>query len=206
MTYIGYTPEQIKIAGSDAYNYQGVGNPHKFAHIKNGEKVLDLGSGLGIDSFIASASVGEEGSVVGIDISKSEVKHAGERAKARGLKNLEFKVEDMEKMSFEDNSFDCVISNGAFCLAPNKKAAFTEIYRILKPGGRFSICTSTVKQNLQSGVNWPICMRMFIHIDAIKPICQEVGFENVEIDDSNSLMQYEIEIDPKEGETKPERK
>lgn len=85
MGYLGYTDEEFKIAGEDAYNYQGVGNPHLFAKIQPGEKVLDLGSGLGIDSFLAAHYAGPKGKVIGLDISKMEVLHASQRAEARGL-------------------------------------------------------------------------------------------------------------------------
>jgi len=71
----------------------------------------------------------------------------------------------MENIPLPDKTFDVAISNGAFCLAPNKVMAFREIYRVLKPGGRISICTSTVKQKLEPGINWPVCMKMFEHID-----------------------------------------
>ena len=116
------------------------------AKIKPGEAVLDLGSGLAVDSFIAAARVGEQGTVVGLDISKKEVQHAQKRAKLRGIDNrVSFVNADMENMPLPDNSIDCVISNGAFCLAPNKKKAFSEIMRVLKPGGRMSVSTSTMK-------------------------------------------------------------
>jgi ubiquinone/menaquinone biosynthesis C-methylase UbiE len=82
-----------------------------------------------------------------------------------------FKVADMEEIPLPDGCIDVVISNGAFCLAPNKEKAFREIFRVLRPGGRISICTSTVKMDLQAGVHWPICMRMFIHINEILPLC-----------------------------------
>lgn len=98
----------------------------------------------------------------------------------------------MERLPFEDNSFDVVISNGAFCLAPNKETAFQEIYRVLSPGGRMSICTSTVQQDLQPGVNWPICMQMFIHKSQLDPICSKVGFKDILVDDSNSLMSFSV--------------
>lgn len=205
MKFLGYTDEEFKIAGKDAYNYQGVGNPHLFAKIKPGETVLDLGSGLGVDSFIASNYTGEKGRVIGLDISKMEVKHAENRAKEREAK-VEFMVGDMEKMPFDDNLIDVVISNGAFCLTPSKENAFREIYRVLKPGGRMSVCTSIVKHNLKPGVNWPLCMRMFIHIDQIVPLCQEIGFENVRYDDSNSLMIYELPKEEGEEEEKEDEK
>ena len=125
--------------------------------------MLDLGSGLGVDSFIACDYTGPTGKVIGIDISKKEVKHAEARASARGLSDkLVFKVADMEANPVPDNSMDVVISNGAFCLTPNKQQAFSEVYRVLKPGGRIAICTSTVKTDLEPGVTWPVCMRMFI--------------------------------------------
>ena len=158
--------------------------------------MLDLGSGLGVDSFIAAARTGESGKVTGLDLAKSEVLHANKRAQERGIADrVTFVQGDMEKMSFGDSSFDVVISNGAFCLAPNKKAAFSEIFRVLKPGGRFSVSTSTMKVNINQadGKQWPICMRMFVALDALKPICEECGFKEVSVDMSNSEMQFEIE-------------
>lgn len=194
MTRLGYNPEEIKVAGEDGCNYQGVGCPHRFAKIQPGEKVLDLGSGLGIDSFIANHYAGPTGKVVGLDISKTEVKHAEARAAARGIPDsLKFVVADMEQNPLPDNSIDVVISNGAFCLAPNKAKAFSEIYRVLKPGGRMAVCTSTIKMALEPGVTWPICMRMFVHIDAIAPTCEEIGFQNIVVDSSDDKMTFEIE-------------
>lgn len=76
MTYLGYNEKEFDIAGEDAFNYQGVGNPHNFANIQPGEKILDIGSGLGVDSFIAATYAGADGKVIGIDIAKAEVIHA----------------------------------------------------------------------------------------------------------------------------------
>jgi len=207
MARIGYSEEEISIAGQDAFNYQGVGNPHRAAAIQPGEVVLDLGSGLGVDSFIAAARAGEKGRVLGLDISKAEVAHASKRAQDRAVpaSQLEFITADMEKMPLDDNSVDCVISNGAFCLAPNKPAAFREVFRVLKPGGRFAVCTSTVKLTLEVGVNWPICMRMFEQLDNLKPMCETVGFANVDVDSSDSAMQFELDLSPEESKTSEDR-
>jgi len=191
MTRLGYSKSQIEIAGSDAYNYQGVGCPHGHAGLSEGEKVLDIGSGLGVDSFIAASAVGGSGHVTGLDISKGEVKHANKRAEIKGLKNVQFVHGDMEKMPFASESFDAVISNGAFCLAPDKEAAFKEIYRVMKPGGRFSVACTTVKKDLDKEVNWPICMRVFMPLSEAAPMLSRVGFSNVGVDDSDSKMTFE---------------
>ena len=98
----------------------------------------------------------------------------------------------MESIPLPDDMIDVVISNGAFCLAPNKEKAFSEIFRVLRPGGRMAICTSTVTADLESGVNWPVCMRMFVHKDKLEPMCRDIGFYEVNIDDSNSLMAYDL--------------
>ena len=115
----------------------------------------------------------------------------------------------MEKMSLDSDTFDCVISNGAFCLAPNKKAAFSEIFRVLKSGGRFSVSTSTMKVKIDQadGKQWPICMRMFVQLDDLKSICESCGFKDVFVDMSNSEMQFEIEEENEAKEkTDSERK
>ncbi len=133
--------------------------------------------------------------MVGLDISKNEVKHAEKRAKDRNLENIKFVVADMEDIPLPDECIDVVISNGAFCLAPNKEKAFKQIFRVLKPGGRMVIATSTVKEDLTAGVHWPVCMRMFIHVDKLTPICEEIGFSDVRIDQTNSKMQFDVKLD-----------
>jgi len=193
MKALGYTPEEFKVAGEDACNFQGVGNPHRHAHIRVGETVLDVGSGLGIDSFIASAATGPQGKVIGIDISSSEVAHAQKRARERGL-DLRFVTAEMENLPLPDESVDVVISNGAFCLVPDKAKALAEMLRVLKPGGRISVCTSTIlpENHLESGVSWPLCMQMFIAKSAIQPLCEQLGFVDVVVDDSDSSFSIEL--------------
>jgi len=132
--------------------------------------------------------------VIGIDLSEQETRHANKRVTERGL-NAHFMVCDMENMTsiIPDNSIDVIISNGAFCLAPNKERAFRELFRVLKPGGRISVCTTTTKdQNLEPGVNWPLCMKMFIAKSELQPMCEKLGFTDILIDESNSSMSMEI--------------
>lgn len=111
----------------------------------------------------------------------------------------------MEQIPLSDSMIDCIISNGAFCLAPNKTAAFKEIHRILKPDGRFSVSTSVMTANIDQadGKKWPICMRMFVPLADLEPMLKEIGFKDVFIDMSNSQMQFEIEGD-QENEDKSE--
>jgi arsenite methyltransferase len=197
MKAMAYTDKQITIAGDDVHNFQGVGNPHIHANIQTGETVLDVGSGLGIDSFLARAAVGDTGFVLGIDISNSEVSHTRLCADRRGLSQIRFSVADMEQIPLPDQSVDVVISNGAFCLAPDKEKAFREVYRVLKPGGRISICTTTTRDNnkLEPGVSWPLCMQMFIPIKDIKPMCERIGYVDVLVDDSDSSMSMELPLE-----------
>lgn len=196
LTYLGYTEQEIKVAGADAYNYQGVGNPHKHAQLQAGQDVLDVGSGLGVDSFIAAEKVGPNGKVVGIDLSAKQVAFAKDRVRGRSMENVAFQAADMEQMPFDDESFDVVISNGAFCLAPDKAKAFSEIYRVLRPGGRMVVCTTTIRsKNLQPGVDWPLCMRMFMPKEDLQPVCEAIGFEGVIVDDSDGTMTYELPVE-----------
>ena len=198
---MGYTEAEVAAAGADVANWQGVGCPHRHAALMPGEHVLDLGCGLGVDSFIASAAVaggGGGGRVVGVDLARREVEHASTRAEARGLNNVaSFCVGDLERLQLDGSDlFDVIISNGAFCLAGDKPAAFREAYRVLKPGGRFAICLSVLKaldKGLDASKQWPLCMRMFTPVDELKPACEAAGFVDVAIDDSDSLMAFEVE-------------
>ena len=209
MTQMNYTQDQIEQIGrQDVYNFQGVGNPHLHAQIQKGDTVLDVGSGLGIDSFLAAAAATECGKVIGIDMSSKQVNHANRRAKQRGATNVEFIEADMEThIPLEDNSVDVVISNGAFCLAPHKERALREIYRVLKPGGHISICTTTTQvDDLEPGVSWPVCMKMFMSKKDIRPMCQRIGFETILVDDSDGSMSMEMPVElTEEANLNPDR-
>lgn len=195
MGLLGYSDVQIDVAGEDVYNFQGVGNPHKHADLAQGHHVLDIGSGLGVDSFIAADAVGPQGQVIGIDISQNEVAHASVRAKMRGLDNVHFEHADMEQIPLPDGSIDRVISNGAFCLAPNKEKAFREIHRVLKSEvGRFSVACSTLLQDcLDDKVKWPVCLRVFMPLSQVKTLLSDIGFTDLHVDMSDSKMSLEIE-------------
>ncbi len=135
---IGYSDEEIKKVGGANLGL-GCGNPTALAHIKEGETVLDLGSGAGLDCFLASDKVGASGKVIGVDMTEKMVEMARENATNQGYKNIEFKLGDIEKLPVEDNSIDVVISNCVVNLAPDKSKVFNEVYRVLRKGGRMYI-------------------------------------------------------------------
>lgn len=135
---IGYSETEIaKVGGANLG--LGCGNPTALALIKEGETVLDLGSGAGLDCFLAADKVGKSGKVIGVDMTEEMIEMARENAKNQGYTNVEFKLGDIEKLPIEDNSIDVVISNCVVNLAPDKSKVFNEVYRVLNKGGRMYI-------------------------------------------------------------------
>ncbi|CUG30728.1 methyltransferase family 31, putative [Bodo saltans] len=188
MGYLGYTEEELAVIGDDVQLMQGTGNPHILAKIKAGETVVDLGSGFGIDAFVAAHKVGESGRVVGIDLAMNEVNAAIQRTSTRKLRNVDFRLGDIEAPPMADASVDCVISNGGFCLVPRKAVAFEEIFRMLKPGGRFSISCTTSTKDLDPSLDWPSCMVVFMPLRTVEEMLSKIGFVDIVIDTSNSSM------------------
>jgi arsenite methyltransferase len=134
----------------------GCGLPTEFAQIKKGNTVIDLGSGAGNDCFIARAETGESGKVIGIDFTEAMLNKARENAKKLGFNNVEFRFGDIEKMPVTANAADVVVSNCVLNLVPDKDAVFKDIYRVLKPGGHFSISdivlTGTLPEKIRGAV------------------------------------------------------
>jgi SAM-dependent methyltransferase len=201
---LGYTEEDMRVIGDDSWVMQGTGNPHVMAAIQPGETVVDFGSGFGMDAFIAASRVGETGRVTGIDLSIGEVTAAIKRASARRLRNVDFRLGDMEDVPVADATTDAVISNGGFCLVPDKAKSFREIYRILKPGGRFTISCTTLRKELDPQYNWPSCFVVFMPLNTVESMLHAIGFTDVVIDDSNARMDLWDEAKKQLGEEDPE--
>mmetsp|Transcript_72457 Transcript_72457/g.84159 ORF Transcript_72457/g.84159 Transcript_72457/m.84159 type:complete len:262 (+) Transcript_72457:1-786(+) len=188
MGYLGYEKSELDVIGDDVQLMQGTGNPHSLAKLQPGEFVVDLGSGFGIDAVLASVKVGGSGRVIGIDLALNEVTSAIQRVSARKLRNCDFRLGDIECPPIEDGVVDCVISNGGFCLVPRKEVAFKEIFRMLKPGGRFSISCTTRKKELDPSKDWPSCFLVFMPLYTVKEMLTSIGFTDIIIDESNSSM------------------
>jgi len=182
----GYTIEDIKSIPLNALLGLGCGNPTALADINPGETVLDLGSGGGIDVFLASKKVGNKGKVIGIDITPKMVETANKNAKAGGYKNVIFKQGEIEKLPIENSTIDLIISNCVINITPDKLKAFKEAYRVLKPKGRILVSDLVTYGEIPLEIRrkfqaWGDCVvgaqEKQEYLDTIK----KAGFNNVKI-------------------------
>jgi len=143
---LDYPDELWTVPDAAVESFAGVANPFSLGRLQRGERVLDIGSGAGTDSLVAAQMVGDEGNVTGIDMTPEMLDKARAAAAELGWKNVEFVASEAERLPFPDASFDVVISNGVIDLVPDKDAVFSEIFRVLTPGGRIQIADVTIQQ------------------------------------------------------------
>jgi arsenite methyltransferase len=142
---LGYPDELANVPDASAESFAGVANPWTLGRLSTGERVLDLGSGAGTDSLIAAQMVGEPGHVTGVDMTPEMLAKARASAAEMGAENVDFVEAEAEHLPFPDASFDVVISNGVIDLIPDKDAVFSELYRVLVPGGRLQVADVTIQ-------------------------------------------------------------
>ncbi|AYL94651.1 arsenite methyltransferase [Mucilaginibacter celer] len=171
----------------------GCGLPTQFAQIKKGDVVIDLGSGAGNDCFIARAEAGETGKIIGIDFTEAMINKARENADKLGYNNVEFRLGDIENMPVTANKADVVVSNCVLNLVPDKDAVIKDIYRVLKPGGHFSISdivlTGTLPEKIRSAAEmYAGCVAGAIQKDEYLGLIEKNGFSNITVQKEKPII------------------
>ncbi len=181
---IGYSEGELSSVPLEANMGLGCGNPIAIAALKEGEIVLDLGSGGGFDCFLARMQVGETGHVIGVDMTPDMIKLARENAEKSGYSNVEFRLGEIEHLPVADSSVDVIISNCVINLSLDKEQVFKEAYRVLKPGGRLStsdvVATVQLPQNIKNDLNLiASCIGGAEYVEDIKAMMERAGFKDV---------------------------
>lgn len=183
---IGYSLEELKNIPDSAIMGLGCGNPIALASLKKGETVLDLGSGGGIDVFLAANKVGEKGWVIGVDMTPEMIRKAKSNVRKGGYKNVEFRLGEIENLPVDDESVDIIISNCVINLSTDKEKVFQEAYRVLKPKGRMIISDIVTDKELPEDIKrsfpaWADCIAGALvrkdYLNAIK----KAGFSRIKV-------------------------
>jgi len=183
---LGYSHNDVNAAPAGANMGLGCGNPQAIANLIPGETVLDLGSGGGFDSFLASRAVGETGYVIGVDMTPEMIATAKENAHKAGIKNCDFRLGEIESLPVEDDTVDVVISNCVINLSPEKERVFKEAFRVLKPGGRLAVSDVVATTQLPEKIRNDLALHMGCIagasvVDELESMIKEAGFTNVSI-------------------------
>jgi ubiquinone/menaquinone biosynthesis C-methylase UbiE len=183
---IGYSEEDLKNIPETSSMGLGCGNPVALASLKEGETVLDLGSGGGIDAFLAAKKIGLKGKVIGVDMTEEMIKKAKTLASQYNYKNVEFRLGEIEKLPVKDNSVDVVISNCVINLSVDKEKVFREVYRVLKSKGRMLISDIVTEEELPLEVKksfeaWASCVAGALEKKEYLNTIKKAGFKEVKI-------------------------
>lgn len=184
---IGYTKEDLAAVPDGANLGLGCGNPVGLASIKEGDTVLDLGSGAGFDCFLASRKTGPGGRVIGVDMTPEMLERARANAQRGGYDNVEFRQGEIERLPVEDNSVDVIISNCVINLAADKDRVLAEAFRVLKPRGRFAVSDVVVRGELPPEVRrsmelWAGCVAGALSEDDYRAKLARAGFRDIDLE------------------------
>jgi SAM-dependent methyltransferase len=183
---LGYSRDQVGVVPEGADLGLGCGNPLQHAAVQPGETVLDLGSGAGVDAFLAAREVGPTGRVIGVDMTPAMLDRARANARKIEAHNVEFRLGEIEQLPVADNSVDVIISNCVINLSPDKPAVFAEALRVLRPGGRVVVSDLVLLENLPKDIESSVtayvgCVAGASHRDAYLRLLRDAKFENVEV-------------------------
>jgi len=208
---VGYSDDDISAAPGGANLGLGCGNPVAIASLREGETVLDLGSGGGFDAFLAAKKVGPTGRVIGVDMTPEMIERAKANAKAGGYANVEFRPGEIENLPVDDNSVDVIISNCVINLAPDKSRVFAESLRVLKPGGRFMVSDTVLTQPLPESIRKSVaaymgCVSGALLKEEYLSVLRAAGFAKAEIvkdspiDFASAIRSLGFQVDVKPAE------
>ena len=194
-TELGYSAEDTAAAPEAANLGLGCGNPLAIASLKNGDVVLDLGSGAGFDCFLAARAMGKTGKVIGVDMTHEMLSKARGNAQKNGFTNVEFRLGEIEALPVADNSVDVIISNCVINLSPEKQRVFNEAFRVLKPGGRFAVADMVATAPLPDDIkaDWAAytgCMAGALQITELERMLQASGFKDIKIAPKDSSRSF----------------
>ncbi|PKL85593.1 MAG: arsenite S-adenosylmethyltransferase [Ignavibacteriae bacterium HGW-Ignavibacteriae-1] len=192
---LGYSISELESLPQGANLGLGCGNPQAIASIKEGETVLDLGSGAGIDCFLAAKATGDSGFVIGVDMTPEMISKAKSNAEKSGYKNVEFRLGEIEHLPVADNSVDVIISNCVINLSPEKRQVYAETFRVLKPGGRIAVSdivlTAVLPEELQNDMFlYTGCMAGASSLPDIESFLVEAGFSDIRISPKNESREF----------------
>lgn len=192
---LGYSDQEMSSIPEGSNLGLGCGNPQGIASIREGETVLDLGSGAGFDCFLASQSTGRNGKVIGVDMTPQMISKARKNALDSGIKNVEFRLGEIENLPVSDESVDVIISNCVVNLSPDKNKVFREAYRVLKKGGRIAISDIVASNSIPGEYKKDIslltgCMSGASTIEDLETILKEVGFQKIKIEPKQESKKF----------------
>ncbi|MCE7743042.1 MAG: arsenite methyltransferase [Candidatus Heimdallarchaeota archaeon] len=203
---IGYTKDELDSIPTESILGLGCGNPTAIASLKEGETVVDLGSGGGLDVFLSSTKIGSSGRVIGVDMTPNMIDLARNNAEKNNITNVEFRLGEIENLPVANNHADVIISNCVINLSPEKQRVFDEAYRVLKPGGRLSISDIVLLKPLPESVRsnkklLAACVAGAELKDVYLGMIEKAGFKDIQVLEKKGNIEPEIAVEKGEGKS-----